>query len=659
MRYVDRVMEASQTQGTGAITLAGPVTGYRSFASALQTGDEVTYCIDAGASWEICRGIFTAPATLSRGALQSSSTGSRVGIAGPSRVFVTQAASAVMDRAEALEVIAANPGPPGAKGDKGDKGDQGDRGDDGASSFGAIRDLLAAATTAVGFNSQRLTGLAVGTGIADAVALGQLRDREGARNVRDYGARGYSSTFTVDASTNVITTATAHEMSIGQRVNMESTSALPTIPALGGTERTTPYYVIAAPTPTTLKLSTSEGGAEVDFSNAGSGTHTLFADDSAAFAAALSAAQAQGGHIFVPPGRYTIGANVGLFNGANAAAHLLLRGSGSASVIRFHFTGLSSMVFQFANVDGIVCIEDIVFMGSGGPNDHDANVCFLFQSNGRSIIQRCSFYSLRGAASSPILGAVIQHNADLTIRDSTIVECNGDTAVIVSDRPRNLELINVKCVDVGQISWPLISKTRAEGPWYRAIDANPIAYGSSDASCIRAVNVRFDEAPMILFRIDAPPEGRRYSSVLLEQVHCLLPRGGCAIDASAVEHVRVIDCDIGYGGNIVTDADAQLAFRGCRMVEIDNTHAGPRPGHYAAPNILTSSTTQVLRVRGCDNWVTNGVHPSTLLVRDDVRSDRPTITGNLSSGDVAALRGIVGQLIARLEARGELINGTT
>ena len=90
-----RVAETSTTTGTGAITLAGAVTGYLAFAAELASADTATIVIEAVDSagrptgqWEICDTAFTSPDTLSRGTFKDSSTGSRIDFAaGAKRVF--------------------------------------------------------------------------------------------------------------------------------------------------------------------------------------------------------------------------------------------------------------------------------------------------------------------------------------------------------------------------------------------------------------------------------------------------------------------------------------------------------------------------------------------------------------------------------------------
>jgi hypothetical protein len=73
----DRVRETSTTTGTGNFTLAGAVTGYRTFDTVLDTSDTTYYTIadQSGANFEVGIGTFTSPATLARTTILSSSNG--------------------------------------------------------------------------------------------------------------------------------------------------------------------------------------------------------------------------------------------------------------------------------------------------------------------------------------------------------------------------------------------------------------------------------------------------------------------------------------------------------------------------------------------------------------------------------------------------------
>ena len=93
----DRVKETTATTGTGTLTLAGAVTGFQSFSSALSDGDTTYYAIfeSSTGEWEVGLGTFTASGTtLARTTiLASSNSGSAVNLtAGAADVFITQPA---------------------------------------------------------------------------------------------------------------------------------------------------------------------------------------------------------------------------------------------------------------------------------------------------------------------------------------------------------------------------------------------------------------------------------------------------------------------------------------------------------------------------------------------------------------------------------------
>ena len=94
----DRVKETTATTGTGTLTLAGALTGFQSFSSALSDGDTTYYAIfeSSTGEWEVGLGTFTASGTtLARTTvLASSNSGSAVNLtAGSAEVFITQPAT--------------------------------------------------------------------------------------------------------------------------------------------------------------------------------------------------------------------------------------------------------------------------------------------------------------------------------------------------------------------------------------------------------------------------------------------------------------------------------------------------------------------------------------------------------------------------------------
>jgi hypothetical protein len=97
----DRVKESSSSSGTGNITLGGAFPGYQTFNAAIASGSTVYYTIHNLAAgfdteWEVGVGTFTAPSTLSRDTvLSSSNSGSLVSFTSGTNgleVFITQPA---------------------------------------------------------------------------------------------------------------------------------------------------------------------------------------------------------------------------------------------------------------------------------------------------------------------------------------------------------------------------------------------------------------------------------------------------------------------------------------------------------------------------------------------------------------------------------------
>jgi hypothetical protein len=549
----------------------------------------------------------------------------------------------------------------GATGATGPKGDKGDPGDDGVGTFAQVAALLATADAPIDFNAQRLVDVGAATASGDAVNLATLQAREGVFNVKDYGALGYRATFTVNPTTNVLTTATPHGMSVGQQVLVDNSGgALP-----GGTFRTSRYYVIAMPTTTTLRLSDTPSGEaglgpELDITSAGTGTHRLYADDAAAFTAALAAMQATGGVLFLPRGVFTIGGNVTAFNGAGAGSHFVMRGCGSSSILRFQFTGHASYVFTFTNVDGVVAFEDVCAMGTGTAGDHDFFCGILLQSNGRNVFNRCCFYGVYGLA-GVANGSAIEFNGDIMFRDSVFVASRGQTAIVVGDGVRSITFDHTKCLDVGSINGEGVGKVADEGPWVwlKNPQQNDI-YGGADAGMVRVVNCRWDEAPRTLFKISTTTPGRRWQMVTIEQSHFLLPHGGCAIDIADCDYVRLLGVEVGSGGNVVAPTGAVLKFSACRLVEMVASHSLPDaglPGQTVTdPYIQTDADTEVLMMRACDGWDLSLVHAATRRVDLD---SCPTITGDLTGGDLAATRATLKQLVTACAAHGINADGTS
>lgn len=93
----DRVRETTSTSGTGTVTLAGAVLGFRTFSSVLATSDTCYYAIvdNTTGDWETGLGTLASSTTLARTTiLASSNAGSAVSLAsGTKDVFLTAPAA--------------------------------------------------------------------------------------------------------------------------------------------------------------------------------------------------------------------------------------------------------------------------------------------------------------------------------------------------------------------------------------------------------------------------------------------------------------------------------------------------------------------------------------------------------------------------------------
>jgi len=93
--HADRVKETTTTTGAGTYSLAGAVTGFRSFVAGVGSTYQCAYCVENGTDWEINLGTVAdaTPDTLTRDALLASSTGSAINWgAGSKNVFAVDPA---------------------------------------------------------------------------------------------------------------------------------------------------------------------------------------------------------------------------------------------------------------------------------------------------------------------------------------------------------------------------------------------------------------------------------------------------------------------------------------------------------------------------------------------------------------------------------------
>lgn len=104
--YADRVLETTTTTGTGDITTAGAVAGYRTFNNAVGLNVLVDYSIVAvdgsgvpTGEWEVGEGYLSGATTFVRSVPLSGSAATPVSFsAGTKQIFLTQSADAITNR---------------------------------------------------------------------------------------------------------------------------------------------------------------------------------------------------------------------------------------------------------------------------------------------------------------------------------------------------------------------------------------------------------------------------------------------------------------------------------------------------------------------------------------------------------------------------------
>lgn len=95
----DRIKETTNTTGTGALTLAGAVTGFRTFAT-IGNGNTTYYGITSGLSdWEVGLGTYssTGPTLTRTTVIASSNANAAINVASGAEVYVTNPASFILN----------------------------------------------------------------------------------------------------------------------------------------------------------------------------------------------------------------------------------------------------------------------------------------------------------------------------------------------------------------------------------------------------------------------------------------------------------------------------------------------------------------------------------------------------------------------------------
>ena len=243
----DRVRETSTTTGTGTITLAGAVYGYQSF-SAVGNGNTTYYTIydQTSGAWEVGIGTYTSSGTtLSRDTvLASSNAGGLVPFgAGTKDVFVDYPAgrSVYRDTANTYTVQQA---------------------------FNALTansaTLLAGTVAAAPVNGIDIANKSYVDTTAQGLTIHPPVLVVSTSNLNaTYANGGTTPTWTTITTNNTLTTGTSHGFTLTDVIVFGSTT--------NGLTAGTPYFVKSIPTSTSITLSLTHDGIEINTLTNGTG----------------------------------------------------------------------------------------------------------------------------------------------------------------------------------------------------------------------------------------------------------------------------------------------------------------------------------------------------------------------------------------------------
>lgn len=87
LKVRDRVKETTTTTGTGTITLAGAVTGFRTFSSVLSDNDTTYYAIVGDTQFEVGLGTYSSNTLARTTVLSSSNSNSAVSFSTGTKMY--------------------------------------------------------------------------------------------------------------------------------------------------------------------------------------------------------------------------------------------------------------------------------------------------------------------------------------------------------------------------------------------------------------------------------------------------------------------------------------------------------------------------------------------------------------------------------------------
>ncbi|MCS6860273.1 MAG: hypothetical protein NZT92_08135 [Abditibacteriales bacterium] len=224
-----------------------------------------------------------------------------------------------------------------------------------------------------------------------------------------------------------------------------------------------------------------------DFGAVGDGA----TNDAPALQAALNAlADAGGGTLLVPPGRFAIQTPVTVDFLYRASA-VVVQGVGSSSQLILQ-TGEQADALTLINAESVL-LDNLTFVGVPDAAT-DARIGLYFYQCLQAKLRRCDFYGVRSLVAG---GAVIaSYWTDLRIEDCAFRGCSGNSAagvpVIQNENWRGLTVTGTDFFDFGWLNGVYHSKTTVP-PWAWIRLGEPVPLDGNGQNRVLLSQVRMDE----------------------------------------------------------------------------------------------------------------------------------------------------------------------
>jgi hypothetical protein len=351
-------------------------------------------------------------------------------------------------------------------------------------------------------------------------------------------------------------------------------------------------------------------------------------DDSQAFAAALdAAAEAGGGTVLVPNGKFVIASPISK-RFASVAPKIILRGRGTSSQILIKS---GATAFSLVGLLDLV-VEHLAFVGTVGVATDAIRVLDL-PAIDRAVIQHCQFYGLSSEHSE---GAIVAASAGtkLNIEHCAFLgSASKFNGVVYADGWGGFKITDSAFLDYGLLDGTLHSKTPSTVTlgWIRVRTPSGDFHAQQDQGELFIRNVRMDEGSILGLIVDPPETSPRIGHVFISGLRVngngLANSKGAHV--SRTDNVFIERSWVGYNNHDTPHNAFQFFDAGDVVLDAVRCEEG-------FTSIYADAATSSLTVKNSIYKAINSDAPSTVVIKNGKQVSPPaTLEGK------AALESII------------------